>query len=390
MSRRARLLLLPVIYLGFVSLGLPDGTLGVAWPRMHVDFRQPLAAAGWLMLVATLLSATASFGAGRILRHFRTGPVVLASCLLTCSALLLTSRAPSFGWLLAFAVPLGLGAGAVDAALNTFVARHYTGRHMNWLHACWGIGASSGPLLMTWALAGTTGWRGGYLLIGAIQFALVALFAATLHLWNAVPDQVAAGTGTAAAQARQGTCTANSEAGWLSAFAFLVYVAIEFTAGLWAFSVLVLARGVPQATAGLCVSIFYLAITGGRIANGFVVDRWGNRRIVNRGALLAVAGAALFVFARSAPTAALALGVLGLAFAPIYPGLMHEVPRRFVPEAVSTIIGRQSGAACIGAAIFPAAVGWLAGHVSLETIAGFVLGGAVLLVATVRRLDRIS
>jgi MFS family permease len=392
MSRRTSVFLLPIIYLGFVSLGLPDGTLGVAWPRMHLDLHQPLDAAGLLMIVATLLSATASFSSGRVLARFNTGPVVLASCLLTGGALLATSQAPRFAWLLAAAVPLGLGAGAVDAALNGYVARHYTGRHMNWLHACWGIGATSGPLIMTRALASEHGWRGGYLLIGGLQLGLAAVFAATLRLWRSVPENRGPTTATRAtpSEPTRTLHPANSEAGWLSAAIFLLYVATEITVGLWANSILVVSRHVPQAAAGVCVSIFYAAITGGRIAIGVVVDRWGNRRLVAAGALLALLGAALFMFAHSPVPAALALGLMGLGFSPIYPGLMHEVPRRFVPDSVATVIGRQSGAACIGAAIFPAAAGWLSAQLSLEAIVWCAAAGSVLLILAIRRLDRIS
>ncbi|HLP08035.1 MAG TPA: MFS transporter [Opitutaceae bacterium] len=393
MSRRTAVLLLPIIYLGFISLGLPDGTLGVAWPRMHLDLARPLDAAGLLMIVATLLSATASFTSGRVLGRFGTGPVVLASCVLTGGALLATSQVTTFAWLVAAAVPLGLGAGAVDTGLNSYVARHYTGRHMNWLHACWGIGATSGPLIMTHALTTAQSWRGGYLLIGSLQLGLAAVFLATLRLWNEVPEHAPATahpSAGAGAELPQPLHAANSEAGWLSAAIFLVYVAAEMTVGLWANSILVLSRQVPQAAAGVCVSVFYASITGGRIANGFIVDHWGNRRLVTVGSLVALVGAALFVFVAAPVPAAIALGLMGLGFSPIYPGLMHEVPRRFAPGAVAGIIGRQSGAACIGAAIFPAAAGWLSARLSLEAIAWCAVAGALLLVAAIRRLDRIS
>lgn len=390
MSRRTAWLLLPIIYMGYVSLGLPDGTLGVAWPRMHLDLDQPLKAAGWIMVVGTLLSAVSSFSSGPILRRFSTGPVVLVSCLLTGGAILLISQAPRFAWLIVAAVPLGLGAGAVDAALNGYVARHYTGRHMNWLHACWGIGATSGPLIITQFLATRHGWRGGYLLIGALQLGLATIFALTLRLWTEGP---AAPRSTEAADSTTGTArlhVANSEAGWLSALLFMLYVAVEGSAGLWATSILVVGRGIPQSEAGVCASLFYAAITGGRIATGFVVDRWGNRRLVTGGALLALVGILLFSQAGSAPFAAAALVLTGVGMAPIFPGLMHEVPRRFQADSVFTIIGRQSGAACIGAAIFPAAAGWLGEAVSLDAVVWAIALGVVLLVVGIRRLDRIS
>ncbi|HQF38428.1 MAG TPA: MFS transporter [Opitutaceae bacterium] len=390
MSRRAALFLLPLIYAGYISLGLPDGTLGVAWPKIHVDLAQPLKAAGWIMVVGTLLSAVASFSSGPILRRFTTGPVVLASCLLTGGAIVLMSQAPRFAWLVAAAIPLGLGAGAVDAALNGYVARHYTGRHMNWLHACWGIGATTGPLLITQFLATSHGWRGGYLLIGSLQLGLAAIFLFTLRLWTEGPAARPAPAADSAAPPAAPLHPAHSEAGWLSALLFMLYVAAEGSTGLWATSILVVGRGIPQAEAGVCAALFYAAITGGRIATGFVVDRWGNRRLVTGGALLALVGILLFSQAGSAPFAAAALILTGIGMAPIFPGLMHEVPRRFQPDAVFTIIGRQSGAACIGAALFPAAAGWLGDAVSLDAVVWAVALGVVLLVLGIRRLDRIS
>ena len=390
MSRRTAWLLLPIIYAGYISLGLPDGTLGVAWPRMHLDLGQPLKAAGWIMVVGTLLSAVSSFSSGPILRRFSTGPVVLVSCLLTGGAILLISQAPRFAWLIVAAVPLGLGAGAVDAALNGYVARHYTGRHMNWLHACWGIGATSGPLIITQFLATSHGWRGGYLLIGALQLGLATIFALTLRLWTEGPSAPRSTDPTNATALSARLHAAHSEAGWLSALLFMLYVAAEGSTGLWATSILVVGRGIPQAEAGVCASLFYAAITGGRIATGFVVDRWGNRRLVTGGALLALVGILLFSQAGSAPFAAAALILTGIGMAPIFPGLMHEVPRRFQPDAVFTIIGRQSGAACIGAALFPAAAGWLGDAVSLDAVVWAVALGVVLLVLGIRRLDRIS
>lgn len=390
MSRRTAWLLLPIIYMGYVSLGLPDGTLGVAWPRMHLDLDQPLKAAGWIMVVGTLLSAVSSFSSGPILRRFSTGPVVLVSCLLTGGAILLISQAPRFSWLIVAAVPLGLGAGAVDAALNGYVARHYTGRHMNWLHACWGIGATSGPLIITQFLATHHGWRGGYLLIGALQLGLATIFALTLRLWTEGPAAPRSTGTTDSTTVTARLHVADSEAGWLSALIFMLYVAVEGSAGLWATSILVVGRGIPQSEAGVCASLFYAAITGGRIATGFVVDRWGNRRLVTGGALLALVGILLFSQAGSAPFAAVALVLTGVGMAPIFPGLMHEVPRRFQPDSVFTIIGRQSGAACIGAAIFPAAAGWLGEVVSLDAVVWAIALGVVLLVVGIRRLDRIS
>lgn len=389
-AARASFFLLVIIYLGFTSLGLPDGTLGVAWPPMHAELGLPIGVAGVIVIVATLLTGLSGFSSGRIIARWKTGPVVLVSCVLTGGALMLISQAQSLAWLLVAAVPLGLGAGAVDAGLNGYVARHYSGRHMNWLHACWGIGATGGPLIMAAALAGGSGgWRGGYFTIGSVQLSLAAIFLLTLGLWSRVPERTAAAAAAEHHAGRIPTLGANSPAGWLSATIFAIYVAVEMTAGVWAGSILVEARGFSQETAGVCTAGYYAAITGGRILVGFAVERMGNRRLIAAGTALALGGAVLFAFAATPWLAGGALILLGLGFAPVYPGLMHEVPRRFAPEAVQVVIGRQSGAASLGAAFLPAMAGWQAGW-SLESVAWTVIAGVLLLAACIRKLDRLT
>ncbi len=389
MSSRASLLLLPIIYLGYISLGLPDGTFGVAWPRMHAGLGAPVGLVGTLALVGTLFSATSSFASGRIIRRFHTGPVVLISCVLTGSGLMLVAHAQSIWWLWLAVIPLGFGAGAVDTGLNGYVARHYSGRHMNWLHACWGIGASCGPFIITRAMAGSGGWRGGFSTIASVQLSLAILFLVTLKLWDAVPPRNI-NRGNDAASTTEPTTPANSEAGWLSAAIFALYVAVEGVAGWWAGSIYVLGRGLSQETAGLCVTAYFGSITAGRVLVGFVVDRWGGRSLINVGLLLAAAGAALFTQAQTAVTAAGALVLLGLGFAPVYPCLMHDVPRRFAGPAAMTVIARQSGAAYLGGALMPAAAGWLAQDVSLDSITWVVAAGVVLLAVTITRLNRLT
>jgi fucose permease len=241
---------------------------------------------------------------------------------------------------------------------------------------------------MAYAIGSGAGWRGGYLTLGSIQLTLAALFLVTLRLWTAVPERTIP-SATAVQVAGAPSATANSPAGWLSAGIFALYVAVEMTTGLWAGSILVLSRGFTVETAGFCVAAYYGSITCGRIAVGFVVDHWGNRRLVAIGALLAIAGAASFCFAHATSTAALSLIALGLGFAPIYPGLMHEVPRRFAPAAVQTVIGRQSGAAALGAASMPATAGWI-GEYSLEGIGWVILAGTIGLMFAIRQLDRIT
>jgi MFS family permease len=384
---RASTFLLVVVYLAFISLGLPDSTLGVAWPKMHESLGVPIGMAGMLMFVVTLLSGISSIASGRLIGRFGTGPVVLVSGLATGTALMVFSQARGLHWLLLAAAPLGFGAGAVDAGLNGFVARHYSGRHMNWLHACWGIGATCGPLIMAYAAVAAMGWRGGYVVIGSIQLALAFIFIFTLRLWNIVPTRAEAEHEPHLLNPP--TLGAKSAAARLSGLIFAIYVAAEGTVGLWAGSILVEGRGIGVREAGQCVTAYYGSITLGRILVGFVVDRFGNRILVRAGIALALVGAAAFAFSPSLSGMAIGLVLTGLGFAPVYPGLIHEVPRRFAPEAVQSVIGRQVSGAYIGMATLPPLAGAIA-QVSLESITHVVILIVLLLIASVLWLDRLT
>jgi len=386
-TRRRSFLLLGIIYLGFISLGLPDGTLGVAWPEIYPELNLPLGLAGTILTLGTVLTGIAGLSSGWIIARWRTGPVVFASGLLTASGMLILSQAQGAWWLYAAAIPLGLGAGAVDAGLNGYVARHYSGRHMNWLHACWGIGATSGPFVIGWALGTDHGWRVGYLLICSVQYGLALLFLLTLGLWAKVPERPA--EAAHGADGRVPVTAANSFAGWLSPVIFALYVAVESTIGLWAGTVLVVRRGFSPETAALCIAGFFGALTAGRVGVGFFVDHWGNRRVVNAGVAVAAVGLFVFVFAANVPAAVAALALTGLGLAPIYPGLMHEVPRRFAPAAVQTVIGRQSGGAAFGAAVLPALAGALAQQ-SLGAVPWLVIGVLAIMMVGIRWLDRVT
>jgi fucose permease len=309
---------------------------------------------------------------------------------MTGSALLLISQAQGVSWLLLAALPLGMGAGAVDSGLNGFVARHYSRRHMNWLHACWGIGATCGPLIMTQTIKVGYGWSGGFFVIASAQLTLAFVFLATLGLWDRQPEAVPSVlTETSDTSSVRRLHALQSPAAWLSFGVFALYVAVESSAGLWANSVLVLSRQVPQATAGLCVTAYYGSITVGRILVGFAPARWANRRLVLGGALLAVAGTSLLMLGKAPVFALPALVMMGLGFAPIFPGLMHEAPRRFVPEAVQSIIGRQGACAYSGAAFAPALAGWIAVRSTLESIPVFLFVGVLALAFCVWVLDRL-
>ncbi len=385
----AHTVLLGLVYLSFVSIGLPDGMLGVAWPVMRLQMDQPLAAVGAITMTMTACSAASSLMAGAVVQRIGTGAVVATSCLMTALGILGFSVAPSFGWLVALAVPLGLGAGAVDASLNHFVSAHYSSRHMNWLHGFWGVGATTGPLVMGMALASEGGWAYGARTIGLMQLALALLLWATVSLWSRETAQAAPESANGIAQAP--VPAAPPLALWLAPLCFLFYVSAEMGTGLWAASILVSDRGLPAADAGMWVSLYFGSITVGRFAVGLVAERLGNRRLVRMGVTLAMAGALLFavpdVFG---PVSRLGLVLMGLGCAPIFPSLMHETARRFPPDAVRALIGRQMTCAYVGSSVVPAAFGLLATWAGLGAVMPVVVLLLVLLLLLTRRLDQLT
>ena len=385
----AHFLLLVVIYIAFVSLGLPDGVLGVAWPAMRAEFSQPLAAVGLISIVMTVCGALSALYSGRVVSRWGTGVVVMLSGALTGLALLGFSWAPSFGWVLALATLLGLGAGAVDTGLNHFVAQHYSSRHMNWLHGFWGVGATAGPFIMGSALASSVGWSGGYQTIGLIQLSLALLLFLALPLWK----QASAGAADEATEGHPLTRfkPVNPWAVWLAPLTFLLYVASEMGTALWAASILITSRHLDPLTAGVWVSLYFGSITAGRFAIGLVANRLGNRRLVRVGILTAMAGAALFAIPVLPPTLSLmGLMLMGLGCAPIYPSLMHETAQRFPPLTARRVMGRQLMFSYLGGSVVPAAFGVLATYAGLVWVMPVVVVVLMALLVTTICLDRWS
>lgn len=384
----AHLALLTIIYLAFISLGLPDGVLGVAWTAMQRDLNQPLAAVGLLTITLTLSSGLSTVLSGRVLAKLGTGPVVMISGFLTGLALLGFAYLPGFGWLWLLCVPLGLGAGAVDAGLNYFVAAHYSSRHMNWLHGCWGIGATLGPFIMGAALA-SQGWQSGYQTIASLQLALAVLLLLSLSLWGRENAKPPAEVHSAAQQARLKPVSITAT--WLAPLGFLLYVAAEAGTGLWAASILVNSRGTSAATAGWWVAMFFGAITAGRFGVGLVANRLGNRRLIRLGILIAVAGGGVFAIpALPAPLSLLGLVVMGLGCAPIYPSMMHETARRFPAHLSAKVIGRQVGLSYVGSAGVPAACGLLAAYAGLPMVMPALVLVLLALLLVTERLNRMT
>lgn len=358
--------LLAIIYLSFVSLGLPDGLLGAAWPAMHSDLGAAVSLAGTISVVICLGTIVSSLMTDRLVRRLGTGRLTAASVAMTAVALFGFSTCTALWQLVLWAIPYGLGAGAVDAALNAFVATHYAARHMNWLHCCWGIGAAMGPTVMSWQMAGPASWPGGYRVVGVVQVALVAAIALSLPLWR---DRA---TGTDAADeghGRDGVPAARRELlrrpGVPQAMAgFLCYCALESSCGLWASTLLVLGHGVPAQTAALLASLFYVGITVGRLLSGVLTLRLDGRQLLRLGEVVMALGLATLLLAPGKLALGAGLALLGLGCAPIYPQMIQLTPVRFGTDGTQSLMGMQMACAYVGSMAFPPLMGLVMERVS--------------------------
>lgn len=366
-------LLLTIVYVAFISLGLPDSLVGSGWPVMHEDLGVPLAFAGILTMIISVGTIVSSLASDRLTRRFGAGLVTALSVGMTAVALVGFSLSGSFWLLCLWAVPYGLGAGAVDAALNNYVALHYAARHMNWLHSFWGVGASISPFIMSYALGTQLGWSGAYGIVGGIQIALTVVLLASLPLWGRV-NRVRAAAATdadadepddAEPSGRGGTHVPLGQALRIPGVrlvltAFFAYCALESTAILWASTYLVTDRGVDAATAAAFGSLFLLGITGGRFLAGFFADRIGDRLLIRGGFATVAVGVVLIALPLGTDVLALAgLVVAGLGCAPIYPAIIHSTPVNFGRHSSQAIIGIQMAAAYTGSTLAPPLFGVL-------------------------------
>lgn len=350
-------LLLAIIYLAFISLGLPDSLIGAGWPAMRQQFLVPTSYAGIITMLISANTILSSLLSDRLTSRFGAGRVTAVSVGTTALALFGFSLAPSFGWLCLWAIPYGLGAGAVDAALNNYVALHYHGRQMNWLHCFWGVGAAISPGVMSFALTRNMGWQTGYRVIAIIQVILTLVLVVSIPLW-AKPT-------TAAAGQNQSSKLTNRQLLHLpglshALIAFLAYCGLEATAGIWAASYLVQARGVSVTTAARFAALFYIGITLGRFAAGLVADRLGDRRMLGIGTAGMLVGGLLIALPLPVTFSLVGLVVFGTGCAPIYPTLIHETPTHFGAANSQKAIGLQMATAYVGSTFIPPLFGLLA------------------------------
>lgn len=380
--------ILIIIYLAFISLGLPDSLLGSAWPVMGTDLYASLSSAGIISMIITGGTIISSLLSNRMIKRFGTGKVMMVSVLMTAASLWGFSVSGSVYMLYILAVPLGLGAGAVDAGLNNFVALHYEVRHMNWLHCFWGIGATSGPVIMSIYIGNREGWRDGYLTIAVIQFILTAVLFLTLPIWKKVEGKDESQTGEAA-----------QENGWkllslkgvkVTLTAFFCYCALELTAGLWGSSYLVSARGVTAGQAAQWISFFYLGITAGRFISGFISMKISTHNLVRLGEGLILAGIVM-LFLPVNPTVCIAGFILiGLGCAPIYPGMLHDTPKRVGDRNSQAMMGIQMAFAYIGNTVMPPLFGFLASVTDMSIFPVYLFLILFVMIYCVEISNRIS
>lgn len=364
-------ILLIIIYIAFISLGLPDAILGSAWPLMHTDLNVPISYAGIATMIVSGGTIISSFFSEKMIRKFGTGKVTTISVLLTATGLLGIYFAPSFIWICLLGIPLGIGAGAVDAALNNFVALHYEAKHMNWLHCFWGIGATSGPFIMSLFLLNQNGWRIGYAAIGIIQAILVICLFISLPLWRQfettqkVEEEDDNGIKIKSLLKIPGAKP--------TLIAFFCYCAVELTTGLWASSYLVVNDGLAVELAAKWASFYYLGITVGRFIAGFLTMKLTNTQMIRIGQTICIIGAILLVLPITSVFKLIGLIFIGLGCAPIYPAMLHETPNRFGKELSQRLMGIQMATAYVGSTLIPPLFGALSKVLGLQMLPYFLL-----------------
>ena len=375
-------LLLALIYLAFISLGLPDSLLGSAWPQMHLDLGAQLSMEGIISMLISFGTVISSLFSEKIIYKFGTGMISAVSTLLTAVALFGFSVSGNFYMLCFLAIPYGLGAGAIDAALNNYVALHFASRHMSWLHCFWGIGAAVGPYVMGVAMSLGKGWRGGYLAISVIQLVLTIVLFAALPLWKINQEK------------NEESITEKKEPKKLKeifkikgvAFvliAFFCYCAVEQTTGLWASSYFVINRGLSNHTAASFVGLFYIGITGGRFLSGFIADKFGDKKMIRLGICGILIGVVFLLIPANQLFSSykmlkeifplIGLGFVGFGCAPIYPSVIHATPDNFGKENSQAIIGIQMAFAYMGVIIMPALFGIISQYITIALFPIYIM-----------------
>ena len=364
-----------MIYLSFISLGLPDSMLGSAWPAMNVSLNAPLWGAGLVQMLISFCTIISSLNSAKLIRRFGTGKLTAISVATTALALLGFSLAKNYAFLLLMAVPLGLGAGAVDAGLNNYVALHCEAKHMSWLHCFWGVGTIIGPMILSAVLRVGGSWATGYRAVGLIQCAVSALLFATLGMWkrgNIQQEEY----GAKALSVWEVLSLPGAKAGMVT---FLCYCAVESTLGLWGATYISQVRGVDEATAASFGAMFYIGITVGRAISGFMAMKLLPKQMVRVGQALLALGCIFMMIPAGSTLSGIGLVVCGLGCAPIYPNIIQDTPVNYGTENSQAAIGVQMAFAYVGSTFLPSIFGALAGVGGYGLLPYFAIGICVLM-----------
>jgi fucose permease len=386
---QARIGLLLLAYIAFISLGLPDGLLGVAWPSIRREFALPLDRLGILLFFSTAGYLTSSFFSGKLMARLGVGGLLGASCFATGISLLGYTLVPAWGFIVALGVVAGFGAGAIDAGINTYIASEHNESLMQWLHASFGVGITMGPIIMTFGLNAFDSWRWGYMVVAAAQITLAVCFSLTASLWRR-------GSASEAPQEDRRLMdyvtpqreTLRQPSVWLSVLLFFIYTGAELTLGIWAYSLLTEARGIAPQVAGLWAGSYWGTFTLGRILAGLYTHRISVDTLLRGSLTLAIFGAVLLWWNPSQAVSLAGVVLIGFAIAPVFPGLVSGTSARVTPRHAANTIGMQISAAGLGAAALPGLAGVLARITSLEAIPVFMLVLLVLLFVLYQQSSR--
>ncbi len=372
-------LFVAIIYLSFISLGLPDSLLGSAWPVMHVEFDAPLSFAGIISMIICAGTIVSSLLSDRLTKKLGTGPVTAISVTMTAVALFLFSISTEYWMLVMFAVPYGLGAGGVDASLNNYVALHLKARHMSWLHCMWGVGAAVSPYIMSYAITGGSGWNQGYLIVAIIQICLSAMLFISLPLWKKCAKSDAGEVAQVNAQpvkVKEIFATRGATACFIC---FFCYCALEQTTMLWANSYMMSHNGITAEEAAKFASLFFIGITVGRGINGFLTLKFNDKTLIRAGQVLILIGVIFVVIPDIFALTVAGFIIIGLGCAPVYPCIIHSTPELFGADKSQALIGVQMASAYMGSCFAPPLYGLLANHVSTELLPAYLAAFLVLM-----------
>lgn len=370
-----RLGLVLLAFIAFIALGLPDGLLGVGWPSIRTDFSIPLDAIGMLLFASVAGYMTSSFLNGFLLSKVGVGRILTASCFLTGIAVIGYTLVPQWWMMVVLGVFAGLGAGAIDAGLNTYVAAHFGEGLMQWLHASWGVGITIGPIIMTLGLTNMDTWRFGYRVVGVFQIVLALGFLLTLGMWRQNDNPSESNSKKKLTEYKTPIReTLRHPQVWLSVLLFFLYVGAETSLGTWTYTLLTESRGVDQALAGFFSGSYWFTFTVGRVLAGLIASKIGVNKLVKGGLVGALLGAGLLIWNPFVSANVIAVGIIGLSIAPIFPGMMSGTKIRVGDHLAANTIGMQMTATGLGTAVIPSLMGVLARRISLEVIPIILLG----------------